>query len=451
MKPGIPKGTRDFGPEQVRKRHFIMSTLQDVFEQHGFQPIETPAMENINTLTGKYGDEGDQLLFRILNSGNYLKNIHPDDLKIENYKSILSKIADKGLRYDLTVPLARYVVMHRNEITFPFKRYQIQPVWRADRPQKGRYREFWQCDVDILGSHSILNELELIRIFNTAFKQLGINDFTIRLNHRKILEGLVDAFEISDQFIPFTVILDKMDKIGLDGICIELQKKSFPGTFIKFIKQALEKGLPDLAFLEKHIGNTKAGKQGIAELEELLMLVESIDNNHVQFDVSLARGLSYYTGSIMEVVAHGAAVGSICGGGRYDDLTGLFGLKDIAGVGMSFGLERIYDVMEQLELFKAITGSGKLQVSILHFDTDSLHYGSKVLSQLLDAGIAAEIYPDSLKMNKQMKYADARNVPYAIIIGSEERNSELLTLKNMQNGNQQKLSVADIIQYLRKI
>jgi histidyl-tRNA synthetase len=438
MKPTIPKGTRDFTPEQIGKRNYIFDTIKSVFVKYGFQPIETPTMEKLSTLTGKYGDEGDQLLYKVLNSGDFLRKA--DDLN--DYKKLSFQIAEKGLRYDLTVPFARYVVMHQNEIAFPFKRYQIQPVWRADRPQKGRYREFYQCDVDIIGSDSLMFEAELIKIYDEVFYKLGI-DVTIKINNRKILEGIAEAAGISDKMIEMTVAIDKLDKIGIDGVRKEMIERGISEESIEIIEKVLK--TRTIQDLKPFFVNSDIGQRGINELEEVYEYLKfSHQQNKIVFDVTLARGLSYYTGCIFEVKANDAQIGSIGGGGRYDDLTGMFGLNDVSGVGVSFGAERIYDVMEELNLFPQDNNTG-LKLLFTTFDKQSFMFAYKVLIQVRQAGINAELYPEPVKMKKQMKYANARNVPYVALIGSHELENSVVTIKDMNSGNQNTLSIRELI------
>jgi histidyl-tRNA synthetase len=438
MKPTIPKGTRDFTPEQIGKRNYIFDTIKSVFVKYGFQPIETPTMEKLSTLTGKYGDEGDQLLYKVLNSGDFLRKA--DDLN--DYKKLSFQIAEKGLRYDLTVPFARYVVMHQNEIAFPFKRYQIQPVWRADRPQKGRYREFYQCDVDIIGSDSLMFEAELIKIYDEVFYKLGI-DVTIKINNRKILEGIAEAAGISDKMIEMTVAIDKLDKIGIDGVRKEMIERGISEESIEIIEKVLK--TRTIQDLKPFFVNSDIGQRGINELEEVYEYLQFSDQqNKIVFDVTLARGLSYYTGCIFEVKANDAQIGSIGGGGRYDDLTGMFGLNDVSGVGVSFGAERIYDVMEELNLFPQDNNTG-LKLLFTTFDKQSFMFAYKVLIQVRQAGINAELYPEPVKMKKQMKYANARNVPYVALIGSHELENSVVTIKDMNTGNQNTLSIRELI------
>ncbi|MFK8101849.1 MAG: histidine--tRNA ligase, partial [Saprospiraceae bacterium] len=433
MKASIPKGTRDFSPEQVLKRNYIFNTLKRVFVKYGYQPIETPTMENLSTLTGKYGEEGDQLLFKVLNNGDFLRKADEQALEAKNSAKLVPSISKRGLRYDLTVPFARYVVMHQNDISFPFKRYQIQPVWRADRPQKGRYQEFYQCDVDVVGSNSLMYEAELVQIFDEVFAALKVNT-CIKINNRKILEGMAEVAGIKDQFMIMTIAIDKLDKIGLDGVKDILRKKDISEVSIQKVEELLL--VTDLASLKVLFAKTEIGKKGIEELEAFHSYFDLGQcTNEVKFDITLARGLSYYTGCIIEVAAKDYEIGSIGGGGRYDDLTGNFGLKGVSGVGVSFGAARIFDVMEALGLFPE-TANEQLTVLLVAFDDTTHHYAFKCLSALRAAGINSELYPSPTKLKKQMKYANDRKVAYTIVIGSEEMEKELLSLKDMTSGEQ---------------
>jgi histidyl-tRNA synthetase len=439
MKPSIPKGTRDFTPAQLVKRNYIFDTLKTVFVKYGFQPIETPTMEKLSTLTGKYGDEGDQLLFKVLNSGDFLRK----GRDFEDYKKLTPQISEKGLRYDLTVPFARYVVMHKNDIAFPFKRYQIQPVWRADRPQRGRYREFYQCDVDIVGSDSLMYEAELVQIYDEVFAALGINT-TTQINNRKILAGMAEAAGIADKMIDMTVAIDKLDKVGMEGVRKEMRERGIPNSAIEIIETTL--AIKNVSDLKPVFANSEIGLKGVEELETVFELLSySEQKNTVLFDITLARGLSYYTGCIFEVQANDVRMGSIGGGGRYDDLTSMFGLKDVSGVGVSFGAERIYDVMEELDLFPT-DNSQNLKILFVTFDETSLSYAYKALLKLREAGINSELYPEPTKMKKQMKYANARNVPFVAVVGSNEVETGLFGVKNMETGEQNKLSLEELIQ-----
>lgn len=437
MKPGIPKGTRDFGPEQVFKRNYIFDTIKKVFVKYGYQPIETPTMELLSTLTGKYGEEGDRLLFRVLKRGDKLEKALQDNPSEAD-------LAEEGLRYDLTVPFARFVVMNQNEIAFPFKRYQIQPVWRADRPQRGRYREFYQCDVDVVGSDSLVYEAELTQIYDEVFTKLGI-ETVIKINNRKVLAGIAEVAGISDRFVEMTIAIDKLDKIGIEGVRKEMQEKGISEESIAKIEQVLQ--VKNLADLKPLLINSSIGTKGIEELEAVFNFLENSAKNEVKFDVTLARGLNYYTGCIFEVQAKGVQMGSIGGGGRYDDLTGIFGLKGVSGVGVSFGAERIYDVMEELQLFPADAASS-LQVLFVAFDEKTHYYAFQCLNKVRAAGINSEIYPDPGSLKKQMKYANNRNVPYVVLVGDEEMASGQLSLKNMASGEQEKLSLEQIINHL---
>jgi histidyl-tRNA synthetase len=450
----IPKGTRDFLPSVMQKRNFIFSVLRDVFSLHGYQPIETPAMEDLSTLLGKYGEEGDKLLFRILNSGDFLSRVDYEDIKCKNLNRLSKTMCEKGLRYDLTVPFARFVVMHRNEISFPFKRYQIQPVWRADRPQKGRYREFFQCDVDVVGSDSLLNEIELLQIIEQVFQRLGLN-VTILLNNRKILQGLAGYIGLPDRLTDVTVAIDKLDKIGLDGVLKELTDKEFSQDSLCKLKPILEfsssqKTNDEVMNFVTEIITDEAGMKGLEEMRFILDYAKTAGiNTLVKFDISLARGLSYYTGTILEVKANDAEMGSICGGGRYDNLTGIFGMPGVSGVGMSFGADRIYDVMESLCKFPNEL-SIAAKVLLVNFGTKEEKYCLKVLNELHKAGVSAELFPDTgAKMKKQMGYADSKQIPFVIIAGENEIKSGKLGLKNMQTGEQQELTVEQIIEKLK--
>jgi histidyl-tRNA synthetase len=445
MKPSIPKGTRDFGPEEVVKRQYIFDIIRNTFVKFGYQPLETPVMEELSTLTGKYGDEGDKLVFKVLNNGDFLAKADETALADKNSNKVLPSISKRGLRYDLTVPFARYVVMNQHLISFPFKRYQIQPVWRADRPQKGRYQEFYQCDVDVVGSDSLMYEAELVQIYDEVFAKLGLK-VAIKINNRKILFGMAEAAGIPKQFMDMTVAIDKLDKVGMEGVRDELRNKGVSEEAIANIETMLQ--TTSLAPLKTLFANSPTGLKGIEELERFHRYFDlSASINKVEFDVTLARGLSYYTGCIFEVVAEDVKMGSIGGGGRYDDLTGVFGLKGVSGVGVSFGAERIYDVMEELKLFPDNFQS-KLKVILLAFDEASHLYAFKCLNDLRKADINADLYPTPAKFNKQMKYANDRKVPYVIVIGDKEMESGLLTFKDMQTGEQEHLPLKGIIDRL---
>lgn len=442
QKPGIPEGTRDFGPEQARKRGWIFDTIRAVFVKFGFQPLETPAMENLSTLTGKYGEEGDKLLFKILNNGDFLKDADPELLAAKNSAKLLPELSKRGLRYDLTVPFARYVVMNRHTLTFPFKRYQIQPVWRADRPQKGRYREFFQCDADVIGSESLLYEAELAQIYDEAFAKLGI-PVLIKINNRKILYGIAEAAGIADRFMEMTVAIDKLDKIGLDGVQKELIERDISPEAIATIQTILAE--PSLKALRSVFAASETGLQGIDELERVFQFLEKTPlQNEVRFDITLARGLTYYTGCIFEVAAKDVKMGSIGGGGRYADLTGVFGVPGLSGVGVSFGADRIYDVLEGLDAFPT-TLTETVQVLFVAFDDATHQYAFECVSQVRAAGIAAELYPEPGKLKKQFEYAAKRNIPYVAIVGETEMQNGQPSFKNQQSGEQENLSVAAFI------
>ena len=442
MKPSIPKGMRDFGPEEVGKRNFIFDTIRSVFVRFGYQPIETPTMENLSTLTGKYGEEGDRLLFKVLNNGDYLKKADENALSERNSNKLISSISDKGLRYDLTVPFARFVVMNQNDIAFPFKRYQIQPVWRADRPQRGRYREFYQCDVDVVGSDSLMYEAELVQIYDEAYAKLGI-DVTIKINNRKVLAGMAEAAGIADQFMDMTISIDKLDKIGIEGVKGEMQKREIPDQAIEKVANMLE--ITELDPLKELFKNSEIGLKGVEELGTFHRYFDLKGaKNEVKFDITLARGLNYYTGCIIEVAAKNVKIGSIGGGGRYDDLTGVFGLKGVSGVGVSFGADRIYDVMEELDLFPA-EASQNLKLLFIAFDDDAHQYAFDCLNKVREAGISSELYPEPTKIHKQMKYANARNAPFVALVGSNEMENKIVTLKDMNSGEQESLSVESLI------
>lgn len=448
QKPTLPKGTRDFGPDKMVRRNFIFDTIRSVFRLYGFQPLETPSLENLSVLTGKYGEEGDQLIYKILNSGNFLSGTTESDLA-GDLKSLASKIADKGLRYDLTVPLARYIVTNLGDITLPFKRYQIQPVWRADRPQKGRYREFVQCDVDIIGTTSLLCEAELIQMTVQIMAGLRIDDFTVKVNSRKVLAGINQVAGIEGKQNELFVAIDKMDKIGKVGVLEELKGKGW-NEVLNNLEPFFENrpSSAQLAFLGEKFKANEIGSQGLAEITGTLAYLESLDPTaltKVEFDPLLARGLSYYTGAIFEVKANAVKIGSISGGGRYDDLTGAFGLPGIPAVGISFGIDRIYDVMDELELFP----SDKLastRVLVASFDSQSEQYALKILNQLRSAGVSSELFPDPVKIKKQLAYANKKSIPFVILIGSEEMKTGKLTLKDMGTGNQQSVSIEKILE-----
>jgi histidyl-tRNA synthetase len=446
LKPTLPKGTRDFLPSEVKKRRYIFNTIKEVFESYGYDPIETPVMESLSTLTGKYGDEGDQLLFKVLNNGDYLSKADQSALTSKDSNKLTSSISKRGLRYDLTVPFARFVVMHQNDIQFPFKRYQIQQVWRADRPQKGRYQEFYQCDADIVGSDSLMYEAELAAIYDTAFHKLGIN-VTIKYNNRKVLYGITEAAGVEERFKDITVVIDKLDKIGEEGVQSELEKNNISQQAIETILALLKTN--DIDELELPFKESETGLKGLEEIREFQSYLTNYDqNNSIVFDPTLARGLSYYTGCIFEVAANDVEMGSIGGGGRYADLTGVFGLKGVSGVGISFGAERIYDVMLELNLFNEISAVSS-QVIILALDKKAHSFAFRQANILRNQGIDTELYPSPVKMKKQMKYANSKGIPHVIIIGEEEIESGLLTLKDMTSGESGKYSLADIMKKLK--
>ena len=446
QKPSIPKGTRDFGPEEMIRRNYIFDTIKGVFRLYGFKPLETPAMENLSTLLGKYGDEGDKLLFKILNSGDFLSGVSDEQLH-GNPNALSTRLCEKGLRYDLTVPLARYVVQHQGEISFPFKRYQIQPVWRADRPQKGRYREFYQCDVDVIGSRSLLCEVDLVEIVAKVFQRLGIR-VTLKVNNRKILYGIAETIGHADKMIDITVAIDKLEKIGLKAVNGELREKGIDERAIEALQPILSlEGAngAKLARLREILADSPVGLAGVTETETILSYVETLGTElEIELDLSLARGLNYYTGAIFEVKARDFAIGSICGGGRYDDLTGIFGMPNTSGVGISFGADRIYDVMTGLDLFPDDT-KGTTRALMLNFGGEEERVSLRLAKNLREAGIACEVYPESAKMKKQMEYANRRAVPWVVIVGSDELASGRATVKNMATGEQQAVAFDELI------
>jgi histidyl-tRNA synthetase len=450
QKPSIPKGTRDFSPVEMVKRNYIFDTIKEVFQLYGFMPIETPSMENLSTLMGKYGEEGDKLLFKVLNSGDYLSKISEDQIREKNSVKLATKISEKGLRYDLTVPFARYVVQHRNEIDFPFKRYQIQPVWRADRPQKGRYREFFQCDVDVIGSNSLLNEVELIQIVDQVYQRLQLN-VVVKLNNRKILAGIAEIIGEADKIVDITVAIDKFDKIGLENVNKELVDKGISQKAIDTLQPIIllsGSNADKLAKLKGLLVSSEIGMKGIAELESVFNYLSQVEvKTEVELDLTLARGLNYYTGAIFEVKSKDMEFGSITGGGRYDDLTGIFGLKDVSGVGISFGADRIYDVLEQMNKFPSNTGV-TTKVLFINFGEKEEAFCLPVLAKLRAKGVNAEIYPGSAKMKKQMTYANNKNIPYVILVGESEIEEGVLSLKNMESGEQEKLTPEQLIEKL---
>ncbi|MBW2937570.1 histidine--tRNA ligase [Aureisphaera sp. CAU 1614] len=454
QKPSIPRGTRDFSPEEVVKRNYIMDTIKRCFTTYGFQPIETPSFENSETLMGKYGEEGDRLIFKILNSGDYLNKVSADVYSEKDSLKMTSSISEKALRYDLTVPFARYVVQHQNEITFPFKRYQMQPVWRADRPQKGRFREFYQCDADVVGSDSLWQEVELVQLYDAVFSALQLKGTTIKMNNRKVLSGIAEVIGEADKLIDFTVALDKLDKIGEEGVKKEMREKGISETAIDKVQPlftASGNATDKLNLLSNLLSTSQVGMKGVEELTFIVNSVETLglQSASLEIDVTLARGLNYYTGAIFEVSApEGVAMGSIGGGGRYDDLTGIFGLKNMSGVGISFGLDRIYLVLEELGLFPD-TASANTKVLFINFGEAEALYAMKAITKLRQQGISAELYPDAAKMGKQMSYADKRNIPFTVLAGASEMDASQYTLKNMKSGEQISLDYEGLVRKLQ--
>lgn len=440
QKPSIPKGMRDFAPSEVAKRNYIFDTIKSVFNIYGYQPIETPTMENLSTLMGKYGEEGDKLLFKVLNSGDFTKGVSDCDFNSDNLGRLSTTMCEKGLRYDLTVPFARYVVMHQNEITFPFKRYQIQPVWRADRPQKGRYREFYQCDVDVVGSDSLLFEAELVAIVREVFSRLGIK-VVLKINNRKVLYGIAETIGFADKMVDITVAIDKLDKIGLEAVNDELRSKGLTEAAIEALKPILElngDNRSKLSKLTSVIGNSQTGLKGIEEIGSIFDYLDQESAEIVELDLSLARGLSYYTGAIFEVKALDFPMGSISGGGRYDDLTGIFGLKGVSGVGISFGADRIYDVLDGLNLFPPQANLGTVAI-FANFGETETKESLKLLAQLRKRGVPSEVYPTADKLKKQFDYAQSKGATYLIFIGQEEIDNRVATVKNILTGDQDKV------------
>jgi len=453
QKPSIPKGTRDFTPLEVTKRNYIFDIIKRQFQLFGFQPIETPSFENLDTLLGKYGDEGDRLIFKILNSGDYLSKVDESVYKAKDLAKLTPQITEKALRYDLTVPFARYVVMHQNEIDFPFKRYQIQPVWRADRPQKGRFREFFQCDADVVGANSPLQEIELIQLYDAVFTNLGLKNISIKLNHRKILSGIAEVIGAQDKLIPFTVALDKLDKIGKDGVIKELLANGISAEAVDMamplFAMSNQKNNP-FEILSNFLKNSATGQQGIKELQFITENIEKLglSSAEVSIDVSLARGLNYYTGAIMEVAAPaGVSMGSIGGGGRYDDLTGVFGMKDLSGVGISFGLDRIYLVLEELGLFPE-TIDQSVKVLFVNFGEKEAMAALPLIRTLRRQGIKTDLYPAEAKLQKQFKYANNRNIPYVVLLGKDELEQQTVVVKNMAEGSQKSYSWNELERFI---
>jgi len=462
IKPSVPKGTRDFSPTEMVRRNYIFDTIKSIFRKYGYQQIETPSMENLSTLTGKYGDEGDKLIFKVLNSGDFWADAESRKQKTESFefnsKSLISLISEKALRYDLTVPFARYVVMHQNEIAFPFKRFQVQPVWRADRPQRGRYREFYQCDADVVGSDSLLNEAEFVLIYDEALSKLGLRDFTIKINNRKILYGIAESIGKQNWLVPMTVAIDKLDKIGMNGVQEELLRVGFDNADIAAIQSFLDaffytnlSNKERVQHLRAMFGNLSAtGLKGCDEIEEVFNYIANcpLQTAGLELDITLARGLNYYTGAIFEVKTNEVAMGSIGGGGRYDDLTGMFGLKGLTGVGISFGADRIYDVMDELNLFPESTGQ-TTKLLICCFDKEGEKFAFPILQKLRSQDINAELYPAGAKLKKQLDYANNKNIPFTIIIGSDEIESGLLSVKDMRAGTQEKMTVEQVMEAMK--
>lgn len=474
QKPSTPKGTRDFSPDEMMRRNFIFDTIRSVFKKYGYQPIETPAMENTSTLMGKYGEEGDKLIFRILNSGDFFSSAYfnPQELRAElklpkydnltrlqysvpiSPDSIVNRITEKALRYDLTVPFARYVVQHHNEITFPFKRYQIQPVWRADRPQKGRYREFYQCDADVIGSTSLINEVELMQMIDEVFARFDL-PITIKMNNRKILAGIAEAIGERERILDITVAIDKLDKIGIDGVNAEMRSKGISNSAIEKLQPLINFSgsfEDSIEILESLVGSLPIGHKGIEEVEQISRMIHMLElRAAVDLDITLARGLNYYTGAIFEVKSNkGTLTSSICGGGRYDDLTGIFGLANLSGVGISFGIDRIFDVLNEVGYPEDVTAKEGTRVLFANFGGEDERHSISLLKKVRDAGIAAEIYLDAVKMGKQFKYADAKKIPYVAIIGENERTNNTITLKNMASGEQSSVTLSELISALNK-
>jgi len=455
QKPSLPKGTRDFTPAEVDKRTYIMDVIRNQFKLFGFAPIETPSFENYDTLMGKYGEEGDRLIFKILNSGDYLTKANQDALDQKDAQKLTPSISEKALRYDLTVPFARYVVQHQNEIDFPFKRYQIQPVWRADRPQKGRFREFFQCDADVVGSNSLLQEVELIQLYDAVFYDLGLDGVTIKLNNRKILSGIAEVIGASEFLIDFTVALDKLDKIGKEKVIEEMRSKGISQSAVEMADPLFSingSSSEQLSALKEFLKDSTIGSEGVAELDFILSSIKQtpLKTAVLQIEVTLARGLNYYTGAIIEVGApEGVKMGSIGGGGRYDDLTSIFGLKNVGGVGISFGLDRIYLVLEELNLFPTTIASVP-KVFFVNFGDREAQNALRLIQQLRAAGISAELYPSSAKMQKQMKYANNRNYPYVVLLGEQELSNKTSVVKNMESGDQQEINQDELVIFLKK-
>lgn len=450
-KPNIPKGTRDFSPIEMAKRNYIFDTIRQVYHLYGFEQIETPSMENLSTLMGKYGDEGDKLLFKIQNSGDYFANITDEELLSRNATKLASKFCEKGLRYDLTVPFARYVVLHRSELQMPFKRFQIQPVWRADRPQKGRYREFYQCDADIVGSDSLLNEVELMQIVDEVFSRFGVR-VCIKINNRKILSGIAEVLGEADKIVDITVAIDKLDKVGLDNVNVELAEKGVKPESIEKLRPIIElsgTNKEKLQVIRQFLAESEVGLKGVEESEYILNMLDALNlKNQLELDLTLARGLNYYTGAIFEVKALDVQIGSITGGGRYDNLTGVFGMPGLSGVGISFGADRIFDVLNQLDLYPKESFNGT-QLLFVNFGEKEATYTLPLLAKVRNAGIRAEIYPDSSKMKKQMGYANSKNIPFVAIIGEDEMAKSSIMLKDMEKGDQLAVTIDELIEKIK--
>ena len=448
QKPSIPKGTRDFGPVEMARRNYIFDTIRSVYALYGFQQIETPAMENLSTLMGKYGEEGDKLLFKILNSGDFMRDVTEENIRQDSTNRLATRLCEKGLRYDLTVPFARYVVQHREELTLPFRRFQIQPVWRADRPQKGRYREFYQCDADVVGSDSLLNEVELMQIVDTVFQRFGIR-VCIKINNRKILTGIAEMIGQADKIVDITVAIDKLDKIGLENVNAELREDGLPEEAIEKLQPIIQlSGTNEekMQTMREVLKDSETGLKGIEEVEFVLSHLSSL-NAQLELDLTLARGLNYYTGCIFEVKALDVEIGSITGGGRYDNLTGIFGMPGLSGVGISFGADRIYDVLNQLDLYPE-TVTTQTQLLFINFGEREAAYCLPILAKARQAGIRCEIYPDQVKMKKQMQYANTKQIPFVALVGENEMNEGKVTLKNMETGEQQMVTPEELLQSL---
>jgi histidyl-tRNA synthetase len=453
IKPSLAKGTRDFSPEEMERRNYIFGIIKRVFKKYGYQEIQTPSFENLNTLTGKYGEEGDKLIFKILNSGDFIAKISPENYATATAKSLTPLLSEKALRYDLTVPFARYVVMHQNEINLPFKRFQMQPVWRADRPQRGRYREFYQCDADVIGSESLINEAEFILIYQEALSYLGLTDFSVKINNRKILAGFSEIIGKPHLLIDLTVAIDKLDKIGSEGVLKEMEEKGFSAQDISVLSPIINltgTNQSKIETLKDVLANSEIGKKGIEELETVLRYAHKLNpliDSFIEVDITLARGLNYYTGSIFEVKTNEVNIGSIGGGGRYDDLTGMFGLKGLTGVGISFGADRIYDVLLELNLFPESTGKGT-DVLVANFDLNAEDVALNILQLIRTKGFSAEFYPSTTKLKKQLAYADSKRIPFVILLGEEELNTGMITVRNMKSGEQQQLSKQSLLNFL---